>query len=265
MPTSFMQSPKLLFTSESVTEGHPDKVCDQISDAILDAILREDPHGRVAAECLATTGLVLVAGEITTRAYVDLQELVRTVLEEIGYTRAKFGFDARTCGVLNAIKPQSPDIDMGVSQALEAKGGATDRYDLIGAGDQGMMIGFACTETPELMPLPIMLAHRLARRLARARKQGEMPYLRPDGKTQVTIEYRYGRPARIDTVVVSHQHDEKVSQARIADDARRMMVVVFPDALLDSGTRLYVNPTGRFVIGGPMGDAGPTGRKLLAD
>ncbi len=265
MSTSFMQTPKLLFTSESVTEGHPDKVCDQISDAILDAILREDPYGRVAVECLATTGLVLVAGEITTKAYVDLQELVRGVLEQIGYTRAKYGFDARTCGVLNAIKPQSPDIDLGVSEAVEARAGAEDEYDRIGAGDQGMMIGFACTETPELMPLPIMLAHRLARRLAQARKRRELPYLRPDGKTQVTVEYRYGVPARVDTVVVSHQHDEKVPQAQITHDVQKLVEEIVPAELYDERLRLFVNPTGRFVIGGPMGDAGLTGRKIIVD
>jgi S-adenosylmethionine synthetase len=263
--TSFMRQERLLFTSESVTEGHPDKLCDQVSDAVLDAVLAADPQGRVAAECLATTGLILVAGEITTRAYVDLQELVRGVLEDIGYTRAKYGFDARTCGVLNAIKPQSPDIDLGVSAALETRAGGGDALDKVGAGDQGMMIGFACAETPELMPLPITLAHRLAQRLAAARKAGELEYLRPDGKTQFTVEYEYGVPKRVDTVVVSHQHDEKVSQAQIARDVERLVHAVVPAALLDDRLKLYVNPTGRFVIGGPMGDCGLTGRKIIVD
>ena len=255
----------MLFTSESVTEGHPDKVCDQISDAVLDAIMRDDPMGRVAVECLATTGLVLVAGEVTTTAYVDLQELVRQVLEEIGYNRAKYGFDARTCAVLNAIKPQSPDIDQGVSSAIEARSGASDAYDSTGAGDQGMMIGFACNETPELMPMPIMLAHQIGRRLSQSRKQGDLTYLRPDGKSQVTIEYHHGVPARVDTVVVSNQHDERVGQDQIYSDVVELVKGVVPSALIDHQTKFFVNPTGRFVIGGPMGDAGLTGRKIIVD
>jgi S-adenosylmethionine synthetase len=265
MTSTFMESPKTLFTSESVTEGHPDKVCDQISDAVLDEILRVDPSGRVAVECLATTGLVLVAGEVTTTAYVNLQELVRSVLEDIGYTRAKFGFDARTCGVMNAIKPQSPDIDMGVSAAVESREGAEHHYDSIGAGDQGMMIGFACNETPELMPMPIMLAHNIGRRLSQARKRGDLRYLRPDGKSQVTIEYHHGAPVRADTIVVSAQHDEQTPQEKIFDDVVDLVRDVVPGTLLDSKTRFYVNPTGRFVIGGPMGDAGLTGRKIIVD
>src|SRR5581483_7744808 len=228
-------------------------------------VLSREPFGRVAAECLATTGLIVVAGEITTETTFDLQELVRSVLEDIGYTRAKFGFDARTCGVINAIKPQSPDIDLGVSNAVEARAGTADHRDTIGAGDQGMMIGFACNETPELMPLPIMLAHTIARSLAQARKEGTLPYLRPDGKSQVTVEYHHGVPARIDTVVVSHQHDERVPHETIFKDVRERVESIMPAGMIDAHTRFFVNPTGRFVVGGPMGDAGLTGRKIIVD
>ncbi|MGQ9600382.1 MAG: methionine adenosyltransferase [Anaerolineae bacterium] len=263
-----MTSPKFYFTSESVTEGHPDKICDQISDAVLDAIIRDDPDARVACECAVTTGLVLVMGEITTSTYVDLNSLVRDVVLDIGYTRAKFGFDGETCGVMVSIKEQSPDIALGVNQALEAKRGemSEEEIEAIGAGDQGMMVGFACTETPELMPMPIMLAHKLCRRLAQVRKDGTLPYLRPDGKSQVTVEYEYGRPKRVDTIVVSAQHSPDVSQEKIRDDIiRRVIKYVVPNGMMDDQTKIYVNPTGRFVIGGPAGDAGLTGRKIMVD
>ena len=268
MTTTFMTSPKFYFTSESVTEGHPDKICDQISDAVLDAIIRDDPDARVACECAVTTGLVLVMGEITTSTYVDLNSLVRDVVLDIGYTRAKFGFDGETCGVMVSIKEQSPDIALGVNQALEAKRGemSEEEIEAIGAGDQGMMVGFACTETPELMPMPIMLAHKLCRRLAQVRKDGTLPYLRPDGKSQVTVEYEYGRPKRVDTIVVSAQHSPDVSQEKIRDDIiRRVIKYVVPNGMMDDQTKIYVNPTGRFVIGGPAGDAGLTGRKIMVD
>jgi S-adenosylmethionine synthetase len=268
MSISFMRSPQLFFTSESVTEGHPDKICDQISDAILDAILREDPQGRCAAECYATTGTVLVGGEITTKTYIDMQKLVREVVRDIGYTDASYGFDYQTCGVLVAIKEQSPDIAQGVNAALEYRlGELDDDPELqVGAGDQGMMIGFACNETPELMPLPIALAHRLCRRLAQVRKSGELPYLRPDGKSQVTIEYAYGRPKRVEAVVISTQHDPDVSWEQIQRDVREHVIAaVIPPEYLDRHTKYYINPTGRFVIGGPMGDAGLTGRKIIVD
>lgn len=261
-----MNTARHLFTSESVTEGHPDKVCDQVSDAVLDAILAQDPYARVAAETAVTTGLVLVMGEISTRCYVDMPSLVRETIRGIGYTRAKYGFDADTCAVLTAINEQSPDIAQGVNQALEAREGAGEEADSIGAGDQGMMVGFACRETPELMPLPISLAHRLARRLAEARKTKELPYLRPDGKTQVTIEYEGNRPVRVNTVIVSTQHASEVSQAAIRDDVmERVVKPVVPAELLERQTRFLVNPTGRFVIGGPHGDAGLTGRKIIVD
>ena len=263
-----MNSPQLFYTSESVTEGHPDKMCDQISDAVLDAILREDPDARVACETAVTTGLVLVMGEITTSVYVDIQTLVRDVIREIGYTRGKFGFDAETCGVIVSLKEQSGDIAMGVDDALEHKRGEMTDADIeaIGAGDQGMMVGYACNETAELMPLPIHLAHGLTRRLTHVRKDGTLPYLRPDGKSQVTVEYHYGKPKRVDTIVISTQHSPDVDQSKIKDDIyNRVIKYIVPNGLLDERTRIFVNPTGRFVIGGPMGDAGVTGRKIIVD
>jgi len=258
-----------LFTSESVTEGHPDKICDQISDAILDAILKEDPNARVACETTVTTGLVLVAGEITTSTYVDIKGIVRDTVAEIGYTRGKYGFDAENLAVLVAIGEQSPDIAQGVDQALEAREGSMTDADIeaIGAGDQGLMFGFACNETPELMPLPISLAHRLARRLTEVRKSEELAYLRPDGKTQVTIEYdEENRPVRVDTIVISTQHDEEVTLDQIHEDIKEKVInVVVPQDLIDANTKYFINPTGRFVIGGPKGDAGLTGRKIIVD
>lgn len=257
-----------LFTSESVTEGHPDKICDQISDAVLDAILAHDPMGRVACEACATTGLVLVMGEITTNCYVDIQKVVRETIEEIGYTRAKFGFDADTCGVITSINEQSTDIALGVDKALEAKKGEMQENDIavIGAGDQGMMFGYACDETPELMPMPISLAHKLARRLAQVRKDKVLDYLRPDGKTQVTIEYVDDKPVRVDTVVVSTQHSPDVDHETIEKDVvEHVIKPIIPAEMLDEKTKFYVNPTGRFVIGGPHGDSGLTGRKIIVD
>ncbi len=257
---------KKLFTSESVTEGHPDKMCDLISDAILDELLRADPFSRVACETTTTTGIVSVMGEITTNAYVDIQGVVRETVREIGYDRAKYGFDCDTCAVVSSIHEQSPDIALGVNQSLEAKTGQiTDGYD-IGAGDQGMMFGFAANETPELMPLPISLAHKLAKKLASVRKSRELTYLRPDGKTQVTIEYEGDRPVRVDTVVVSTQHDPDVSLDTIrADIIEHVIKPTIPADFLDSDTKYFINPTGRFVIGGPMGDSGLTGRKIIVD
>jgi len=268
MTSTFMTSPQFFFTSESVTEGHPDKLCDQLSDAVLDAIIGDDPDARVACECAVTTGLVLVMGEITTKTYVDLNALVRQVVLDVGYTRAKFGFDGETCGVLVSIKEQSADIALGVDQALEAKTGemSDDEIEALGAGDQGMMVGFACTETPELMPMPIMLAHKLCRRLSTVRKEGILPYLRPDGKSQVTVEYEYGQPKRVEAIVVSAQHAPDVDQDKIHDDiVRRVIKYVVPNGMIDENTKIFVNPTGRFVTGGPKGDAGVTGRKIIVD
>ncbi|HWI52383.1 MAG TPA: methionine adenosyltransferase [Symbiobacteriaceae bacterium] len=257
---------RYVFTSESVTEGHPDKMADQISDAVLDAMLEKDAKARVACETLLTTGLVVVAGEITTDAYVDIPNLVRSVVRDIGYTRAKFGFDGATCGVVTAIDPQSPDIAQGVDVAIEARGSTHEKELEIGAGDQGMMFGFACDETPELMPMPISLAHKLARQLSVVRKNGTLPYLRPDGKTQVTVEYDNGRPVRIDTIVVSTQHDPDVTQEQIRKDIIDYVVNdTVAQKLLDDRTRYFVNPSGRFVIGGPQGDTGLTGRKIIVD
>ncbi len=268
MTTTFSSSPKFYFTSESVTEGHPDKICDQISDAVLDAIIKDDPDARVACEVCATTGLVLVMGEITTSTYVDIGSLVRDVVRDIGYTRAKYGFDADTCGVIVSIKEQSPDIALGVDRALEAKRGemTDEQIEAIGAGDQGMMIGFACNETESYMPLSIDLAHRLVKRLTSVRKDGTLPYLRPDGKSQVTVEYQYGKPVRVDTVVISAQHSPDVEHGKIeADLYERVIKYVVPNGYLDKDTKIYVNPTGRFVVGGPMGDSGLTGRKIIVD
>lgn len=266
MSTTFMSAPKLLLTSESVTEGHPDKMCDQISDGILDAIYAQDPYGRVACEAACSGGLVAVMGEITTTAHFDPYEVVRKTIEQIGYTDSKFWLDYKTAGILTAIKKQSPDIDRGVSAALEAREGDTDPIDKIGAGDQGMMIGFACDETPEYMPLTISLAHKLVKRLAQIRKAGALPYLGPDGKSQVTVEYAFGKPVRVDTVVISTQHTDDVTQQRIRDDVIEQVIrVIVPAQLLDAKTKYYVNPTGRFNIGGPVGDAGLTGRKIIVD
>ncbi|HEX3027013.1 MAG TPA: methionine adenosyltransferase [Clostridia bacterium] len=256
------------FTSESVTEGHPDKMCDQISDAVLDAILAQDPMGRVACETTVTTGLVSVMGEISTSCYVDIPKIVRATIRDIGYDRAKFGFDCDTCAVITSIDEQSADIALGVDKALEAKEGSMNEaeIDAIGAGDQGMMFGYACNETPELMPLPISLAHKLARRLAEVRKSGLLNYLRPDGKTQVTVEYENGRPVRVDTIVISTQHGPETDLATIRKDMIEQVVTpVVPAELLDDRTKYFINPTGRFVVGGPAGDSGLTGRKIIVD
>ena len=262
-------SKRRLFTSESVTEGHPDKICDQISDAILDAIIVQDPNARVAAETSVNTGLVLVAGEITTSTYVDIPKIVRKTIKEIGYTSSKYGFDSETCAVLTSIDEQSPDIAMGVNQALEAREGSMsdEEIEAIGAGDQGLMFGFACNETQELMPLPISLAHKISRRLSEVRKDEVLTYLRPDGKTQVTVEYdENNQPVRIDTIVVSTQHNPEVSLEQIQRDVKEFVIKpVVPSELIDDSTKYFINPTGRFVIGGPQGDAGLTGRKIIVD
>ncbi len=268
MSTTFMTSPSLLFTSEAVTEGHPDKVCDQISDAVLDACLEQDPYSRVACETATKTGYVMLLGEITTRAHINFDELVRKAILEIGYDSSEKGFDGNSCGVLVAIARQSGDIAMGVDKALEVKAGTMSDADIetIGAGDQGMMFGYACNETPTLMPMPIYLAQKLARRLSVVRKNGTLPWLRPDGKTQVTVEYSYGRPVRVHTVLVSTQHAPEISQEQIrAAVIAHVIQPVIPAELLDDKVLIYVNPTGRFVIGGPQGDAGVTGRKIIVD
>ena len=257
---------KRLFTSESVTEGHPDKICDQISDAVLDNILEKDPMARVACETAVTTGMVLVMGEISTSCYVDIPKIVRKTIREIGYDRAKYGFDCDTCSVLTSIDEQSSDIAMGVDEALESRAGEKDDVEAVGAGDQGMMFGFATNETPEYMPSPIAMAHRLSRRLTEVRKNGTLPYLRPDGKTQVTVEYDDNRVVRIDAIVISTQHDEHVTQEQIREDLMNHVIkAVIPAELLDDETKYYINPTGRFVVGGPQGDSGLTGRKIIVD
>ncbi len=274
--SNFMTNPRTFFTSESVTEGHPDKLCDQISDGVLDAILAQDTQARVACETATTTGLVLVAGEITTSAWVDIPAVVRRTIEQIGYTSAEYGFDYHTCGVVTSIGQQSPDIDQGVSHSLESRDTGTtllsdDELERVGAGDQGMMIGFACNETPELMPMPISLAHQLTRQLSQVRRKswagtGPLTYLRPDGKSQVTVQYEFGKPVRVDAIVVSTQHAEYIGQEQIRRDViDHIIKPVIPAHLLDKETKIFVNPTGRFVTGGPMGDAGLTGRKIIVD
>lgn len=256
----------MFFTSESVTEGHPDKIADQISDAVLDAIIEKDPNAHVACETLVTTGLVHVVGEISTKCYVDIPRIVRDTIREIGYTRAKYGFDCDTCGVLVSIDEQSSDIAMGVDEALEVKTGESEQFDKIGAGDQGMMFGYATNETPEFMPMPISLAHRLSRKLSEVRKDGTLSYLRPDGKTQVTVEYVDGKPKRIDTIVISTQHSPEVPREQIEKDLKKYVIeAAIPSELMDEKTKFFINPTGRFVIGGPHGDAGLTGRKIIVD
>ncbi len=268
MSTTFMTSPKLMFTSESVTEGHPDKMCDQISDAVLDACLEQDPMSRVACETATKTGFVALLGEITTHAYVNFDELVRRVVKEIGYDSSDKGFDGNTCGVLSAVASQSPDIAMGVDHAMEDKSGEMTDADIehVGAGDQGMMFGYACNETPTLMPMPIFMAHKLSRQLSEMRKNGTMPWLRPDGKSQVTVEYSHGKPKRIDTVLISTQHAPDISHAEITEQVMENIInPTLPKDMVDRDLKIFVNPTGRFVIGGPMGDAGVTGRKIIVD
>lgn len=267
MAPSFLESPSYLFTSESVTEGHPDKLCDQISDGILDVILSQDPLARVACEVSTTTGLVVVMGEITTTSYVDIAQVARDTLEEVGYTNSDFGIDSKTCGVMVSVQEQSPDISVAVTNSLETRGGSNDQgEETTGAGDQGMMVGFACDETPELMPLPISLAHKLAHRLTMVRKSRELEYLRPDGKSQVTIEYAYGKPKRVHTVVLSTQHGPEVPMSELTADLHKAVIEkVIPSNLIDNETKFFINPSGRFVIGGPHADTGLTGRKILVD
>jgi S-adenosylmethionine synthetase len=268
MTTTFMNSARYLFTSESVTEGHPDKLCDQVSDAVLDACLEQDPMSRVACETATKTGFVMLLGEITTRGFVNFDQLVRKVVNEIGYDNSDKGFDGNTCAVQVAIASQSGDIAMGVDEAMEAKAGemSEEKIESIGAGDQGMMFGYACNETPTLMPMPIYLAHNLARRLATVRKDGTLPWLRPDGKSQVTIEYSYGKPVRVDTVLISAQHDPSISHADISEGIiEHVIQPTLPESMVDNQMKIFVNPTGRFAIGGPMGDAGVTGRKIIVD
>src|SRR5262249_47446798 len=263
---TFMNSPQFFYTSESVTEGHPDKICDQVSDAVLDALIAQDPMSRVACETATTTGLIVVIGEITTNAYADIGTIARDVVRDIGYTRGKFGFDADTCGVMVSIKEQSGDIAQGVNKALEVREMSDDEIDQIGAGDQGMMIGFACNETPEYMPATISLAHKLVRMLAFVRKNSTLPWLRPAGKIQVTVEYEYGRPKRVDTIVISTQHAPEVTPQQIREAVIDCVIrPPIPAEWLDNKTRIYINPTGRFVTGGPLGDAGLTGRKIIVD
>ncbi len=268
MSNTFMNSPKLLFTSESVTEGHPDKICDQVSDAILDACLEQDPFSRVACETATKTGFIVVLGEITTTAFVNFDDLVRKVVKEIGYDSSEKGFDGNTCAVLSAIASQSPDIALGVDHALEDKSGEMkdNNFEHVGAGDQGMMFGFACNETATLMPMPIYMAHKLTRRLSELRKDGTLPWLRPDGKSQVTVEYAFGKPKRIDTVLISTQHAPEISHAEIVEQITEHVIMpTLPKEMVDDKLNIYINPTGRFVIGGPMGDAGVTGRKIIVD
>ncbi len=268
MSTTFMTSPKLMFTSESVTEGHPDKICDQISDAVLDACLEQDPNSRVACETATKTGLVMLLGEITTHAYVNFDELVRRVVKEIGYDSSEKGFDGNTCAVISAIASQSADIALGVDHALEDKSGEMTDADIehVGAGDQGMMFGYACNETATLMPMPIYMAHKLSRKLSELRKDGTLPWLRPDGKSQVTVEYSQGKPKRIDTVLISTQHAPEISHAEIVEQiSEHIIYATLPEGMVDKDLKVFVNPTGRFVIGGPMGDAGLTGRKIIVD